>query len=300
MYYKGDAFSRAANRLKRELLRLPGIRIVQGYAYLDALEAHSTLLPPLNASDLPILEGVRRNGVHALAVDSLGIAETPAMFTAVDELVGELRAMSTRDDNQPRLSPRRMMDFPQIYLWGTNERLLNLIENYIGLPLWYHGADIRREVADNKPSDVRQWHVDAEDRRMFRIIIYLNDVEPGGGPFQYIPRERTIFAVKRLRYGSGFVTDERMAQVVAPSDWVEVTGKRGMTAFADTCRVFHRAQPPRTSDRYSITFSWTSRTPLKTYPTTPLSDAAYAFVSSRINERQRSALPERRADGARQ
>jgi hypothetical protein len=228
-------------------------------------------------------------------VDSLAFAETPAMFTALDKLVGELRAMPTEGDNQPRLSSARMMEFPEIYLWGLNERLLNLIENYIGLPIWYHGVDIRREVADGKPSDVRQWHIDAEDRRMFRAIVYMNDVEPGGGPFEYIPREKTAQGAKKLAYGSGFVTDDEMTKVIPRSDWVQVTEKAHSAAFADTCRIFHRAQPPRTTDRYSITFSWTSRAPLKTYPTTPLSDAAYAFVTSHTNEHQRSALPERRA-----
>jgi hypothetical protein len=293
MYYKGDTLSRVANKLKREVLRLPGVRVVTGYAHLEALEAHSIHLPPLDPRDLSILEGVRRNGVHVVPVDSLGFEETPATFAALTKLVDELRAMPTQGDNQPRLSAARMMEFPEVYLWGTNERLLNLIENYIGLPLWYHGVDIRREVADNKPSDVRQWHIDAEDRRMFRIIVYLNDVEPGGGPFQYIPREKTVQAAKKLHYGSGFVNDEQMTRVIPRPEWVEVTGKARTAAFADTCRVFHRAQPPRIGDRYSITFSWTSRTPLKTYPTTPLSDGAYAFVSSRINERQRSALPDR-------
>jgi hypothetical protein len=295
MYYKGDTLSRVANKLKREVLRLPGVRVLHGYAHFEALEAHSLRLPPLDPRDLPVIEGLRRTGVQIVSVDSLGFAETPAMFGALDTLVGELRAMPTAGDNQPRLSAERMMEFPEIYLWGLNERLLNLIENYIGLPIWYHGVDIRREVADGKPSDVRQWHIDAEDRRMFRAIVYMNDVEAGGGPFEYIPRAKTVQGAKKLTYGSGFVTDDQMTTVIPRSDWVQVTEKAHSAAFADTCSVFHRAQPPRTKDRYSITFSWTSRTPLKTYPTTPLSVAAYAFVTGHINERQRSALPERRS-----
>jgi hypothetical protein len=62
---------------------------------------------------------------------------------------------------------------------------------------------------------------------------------------------------------------------------------------ADTCKVFHRAQPPRIADRYSITFSWTSTTAMKSYPSTPLSDAAYSHILSQTNERQRACLPAR-------
>src|SRR4030081_3051105 len=102
MYYKGPPLTRVANKLKREVYRLPGVRALQGYAHLTALEAHSTRLPPLDPRDLPILEGLRRSGVHVVSIDSLALAETPAMFTALDKLVAELRAMPSGTDNQPR------------------------------------------------------------------------------------------------------------------------------------------------------------------------------------------------------
>jgi hypothetical protein len=295
MYYKGHPLTRVANKLKREVYRLPGVRALQGYAHLEALEAHSTRLPPLDPRDLPVLETIRRRGVAVLDLDSLGLPETPSMFSALEKLVAELGAVQLDGDNAPRLSPKRMMDFPEIYLWGVNERLLNLVENYIGLPIRYHGTDLRRELPDGKLTDVRQWHIDAEDRRMFRVIVYLNDVAVGGGPFEFIPREQTAQAAKKLRYGSGFVSDDQMARVLPRSEWVGVTAKAHSAAFADTCHVFHRAQPPQARDRYSITFSWTSTTPMKTYPTHPLSDQAQAFVVSHTNERQRSALPPREA-----
>src|SRR5579864_8341054 len=122
MYYKGDTLSRVANKLKREVLRLPGVRVLHGYAHLEALEAHSLRLPPLDPRDLPAIEGLRRNGVHVVSVDSLDFPETPAMFLALDKLVADLRAMPTGGDNQPRLSSERMMEFPEVYLWGVNER----------------------------------------------------------------------------------------------------------------------------------------------------------------------------------
>ena len=116
----------------------------------------------------------------------------PAMLAACETLASELRAQPQNGQNAPRLPNRRLMDFPEIYMWGLERRLLDLIENYVGLPIRYHGADLRREVADGKLNDVRQWHIDAEDRRMFKCILYLNDVEEGGGPFMFLPRGVTI------------------------------------------------------------------------------------------------------------
>lgn len=291
MYYKGAAFARAANKLKREALRFPGFRHLRGYAHREALEAHSTRLPSLDARDLPVFEALRRTGAYLLSVESLGLAETPPLLGAVDTLVAELRALPANGDNAPRLSFKRLMDFPDVYLWGLNERLLNLVENYIGLPILYHGINVRREVADGTTSDVRQWHIDTEDHRLFRIIIYLNDVEADGGPFEYIPREQTVQAVRKLRYGSGFVRDEMMERAVPRSQWVQATAKSRWAAFADTCRIFHRASAPTRTDRYSITYSWTSTTPVKTYPTEIIPGNVYAA----LNARQRAVLPPRGA-----
>jgi hypothetical protein len=263
MYDKGDLIGRAANKLKREVLRLPGFRVLRGYAHREALEAHSTRLPPLDPRDLPILEALRKTGATIVDVEGLGLPESPAMFAALGTLVDELRAMPTGTDNAPRIMPKRLMDFPEIYLWGLSERLLDLIENYIGLPIRYEGVDVRREVADGRPTDVRQFHID------------------------------TLVAVKALHYVSGFVPDAKMEGLVPKSRWVQATAKARSGAFADTCRVFHKAQPPRDTDRYSITISWTSTTPVKTYPSHPLSDEADAFVRSRINARQLAVLPAR-------
>jgi len=288
-----DLLAKAANKLKRELFRLPGVRVYRGYGYLEALEAHSLELPPLDAVDLPVLGKLRKDGALMLPVESLGLPGTQEMLAAGAKLAQELRALPLEGGNAPRLPVNRLMELPEIYMWGLNPRLLDLIENYVGLPIRYHGADMRREVADGKTTDVRQWHVDAEDWRMFKIILYLNDVQPGGGPFQYLPRALTIATVDRLRYVSGFVVDDAMNAVVPRAQWIECLGKAHTAMVADTCKVFHRAQPPRTADRYSITFSWTSTTAVKNYPSTPLSEAAYAHILSHTSERQRACLPAR-------
>jgi hypothetical protein len=213
------------------------------------------------------------------------------MLAACHKLADELRAQPLNGENAPRLPIHRLMDFPEIYMWGLSPELLDLVENHIGLPIRYHGADLRREIADGKLNDVRQWHIDAEDHRMFKIILYLNDVQPGGGPFQYLPRALTIQTARRLRYGSGFVSDDAMSTVLPTSRWTECLATANSAVMADTCKVFHRAQPPRTADRYSITFSWTSTSAVKTYATMPLSDPAVSYILAHTTERQRACLP---------
>src|SRR5262249_6765932 len=150
--------------------------------YSQALEQHATRLPPLDARELPVLEELRRRGMALVDIEGMGLPEAPAFFAALDKLVEELKATKPAPgDNSPRVSPKRIMDFPEIYLWGMSDRVMSLVENYIGLPLRYHGVDVRREIADGQPNDVRQFHIDTEDHKMFRVIIYLNDVGRGDG-----------------------------------------------------------------------------------------------------------------------
>jgi hypothetical protein len=295
MQLRHPVINRAANKLKREFFRLPAIRIYRAYEYHEALEAHALRLPPLDPADLPRLEALRRDGTHIAPVESLGLPGTREMLAACETLAGELRAQVPNGDNAPRLPIKRVMEFPEIYMWGLGERLLNFIENYVGLPIRYHGADLRREIADGKPTDVRQWHIDAEDQRMFKIILYLNDVEPGGGPFEYLPRATTIETARRLHYSSGFVTDEAMDKALPHERWQQAVAKAHSAVMADTCKVFHRAQPARLKDRYSITYSWTSTSAIKTYPTMPISGEAYAYILAHTGERQRRCLPARPA-----
>jgi hypothetical protein len=290
MYYKGALVGRIANRAKRTVVRLPGVRALHGFSYLQALETHSVHLPRLDPRHLPTLETLRTVGALCVPAETLAIPESGSVFAALAHLVEELRAVDARTDNAPRVSFSRLVAFPEIFLWGMDVQLLDLIENYLQLPVRYHGVSVRREVADGRATDVRQWHMDPEDRRMCRIIIYLNDVEPGGGPFQFIERARTIEAMERLRYHTGFVSDRRMEEHVPRSEWREVTAKKGHVVIADTCRVFHRAQAPQIRDRYSATFSYTSTRPIKSYPRDILPPHMHDYLRERANARQLASL----------
>jgi hypothetical protein len=179
----------------------------------------------------------------------------------------------------------------EMWQWGLREDVLDLAEGYLRLPAWYHGAELRRERADGRQDDVRQWHRDIEDHRMFKILVWVDDVAPMDGAFAWIPRDLTDSTARSLNYVSGFRTDREMAEVVDPSRWFEAAGPRWTAVLADTRNVFHRAGTPRHNDRYSVTFSWTSRWPFKTYPVEPVTTEQAANMRSGLNARQLASLP---------
>ena len=132
--------------------------------------------------------------------------------------------------------------------------------------IWASRADTSastsvREFADGRCLGERQWHMDIEDRHTLKLIVYLSDVDGGSGPFQYMSRATTDRVRADLGYFSGFVSDERMLTVSEPHEWQRVLGPTFTAAIADPCNLFHRGQPPTTTDRYSMTFSYCSRRP---------------------------------------
>ena len=144
----------------------------------------------------------------------------------------ELQATLDRDTKYAISLPiAQYMKYPITIEWGLEERLLHIAENYIGLPVTYWGSDFRRQIANGKLLGPRQWHLDAEDHRMLKIIIYLNDVNLHAGPFEYIPKHSTSFLAQRLNYSSGFISDEVLKTVVPISDCKTCLGNFGTVIF---------------------------------------------------------------------
>lgn len=286
---------RIANRLKRELMFRGPFRLLTQRRHQALLAAHAPKLPRISSGAQGLVNELRTRGVVQRPISALEIVGTDQLLTGLETLVRELKALPANGNNAPRLPIARMLEIPAIYLWGLDERLLDLVECYIGLPVHYHGADLRREIADGVTNDVRQWHIDAEDNRMFKIIAYLNDVTEVGGPFEYMTRQESERAARELGYVSGFVPDPAMEKAMPRDHWHMATGPSFTANLADTCAVFHRAKPPTQVDRYSITFSWTSRRPMKTYASMPMVQPTYDALTRRLSPRQRACVPPRTA-----
>ena len=61
--------------------------------------------------------------------------------------------------------------------------------------------------------------------------------------------------------------------------------------MADTAQIFHRAGRPTSGDRYSVTFTWSSQSPLKTIPNQPFTAEQARGIRAGLDARQLSVLP---------
>lgn len=246
---------------------------------------HPASLPTLETADEDLVKQLDATGIASRRVQMDGAARA--------EIAGAVRWLQAHD---PTRSVSYLPDTPEsLYRWGLGERNLDIAERHIQRPVRYVGLEVKVERArEPHPSQqARHWHLDAEDRRMLKIIVYLNDVDSGGGPFQHLSLPTSEVTRRRLRCrpGISFLDDEAIAGVAPRTDWHHVTGAAGTAVYADTGRLVHRLMSPTDRERYSVTFLYTSDRPYVVYsrfmPPRPFLDAVAAVSTPR----QRRALP---------
>ncbi|NJM73569.1 MAG: 2OG-Fe(II) oxygenase [Scytonema sp. RU_4_4] len=251
------------NQFLKNLYEFSLIKTPAECAYQAALAKHMSHLPVLSSTDWTIVETLNTEGVVITSLEELSIPSTPEMLQAAKNLMPKIPRVLSSDENGFAIhaTSQQIMESPEIFLWGLEQRLLNIAENYFGLPVAYHGAYFRRDVANKVERKSRLWHMDTEDRRLFKVIIYLNDINDDGGPFQYIPQDITSKVAHSLGYKSGYIRDEYMQRFVSPSNYKSCIGPSGTVVFAGTGSVFHRGKRPVAYDRFAIFFDYTSREP---------------------------------------
>jgi hypothetical protein len=176
------------------------------------------------------------------------------MVAAADRLCAELAAQPVEGAHFRDVpEDDRLLADPEPYLFTLSEPLLDFAESYIGLPVRYFGVSVKREIANAQLVGTRYFHKDPEDENVLKIIVYLNDVDVGTGPFQ------CLSAPDSAKVGKA--RGAELERIVPPSNWVTCLGPRLTANVCDTARCLHRASPPVTTDRYSITFSYVSERP---------------------------------------
>jgi hypothetical protein len=216
-----------------------------------------------------ILEDIKREGVHVTSIKQLMPELSDVIGDASARALDLLKVQPTDDEKSVwyrgaisnDLSAEALLTHaPEIYLLGLNERILRLVRFYLRLPVAYHGAVLRHSLVDGASAGPRLWHQDAEDFHVLRMVVYLNDVSPGGGPFEYIPRH---LGVTYDRF-SGFedaLTNDLMRTVVPPEQWKRCFGPAGTIVLCDTAKTFHHESLQTERERTVIMIGYSSRRP---------------------------------------
>jgi hypothetical protein len=161
-----------------------------------------------------------------------------------------------------------MMRHPQIVRWALDDRILDIVETYLGLPAACDTLNFFYTQADGRQVAARRWHRDVEDRRMVKVIVYLHDVDEEGGPLEILHR---AFPGSDRLVGANFpvltqaMLEQRLGERLARGDVTTCTGKAGTVIFADVARCYHRGRPAVARDRCALFYNFFSRSPLRPF-----------------------------------
>lgn len=280
---------RLVNRVHRAVLSTPKARLASELAYRAGREAHRDSLPGPSGDDA-LLETLKRDGIVVTDLASIGATH---MAASAAGLVEELLGVTPGRTDQPaiHLRPERLRTVPEIFRWGASDRILDLAERYLELPIAYHGVYVRRDLAIAATSASNQWHLDMEDRHVFKVIIYLTDVNDGDGAFEYIPLQQSMELGRALGPNFHVGPDERMSKFVDPKHWRAGTGAAGTVIVVDTGMLFHRGRRPKGKDRVTLFYDYSSRQPWhEFYCKSALPQATMVDLTSDMSERVKDAV----------
>jgi len=282
------------NEVSLNTRQLPFFCTQDELKYQLARKKHFENLPVISDYEQDLVDTLRTEGVAMTSLKALSIPSTDLMLQAAKKLIPKIPQSISQNKNEyvVHATPQQILEHKEIFLWGLKQRLINIVENYIGLPVAYHGAYFRRDVVTQVQAKSRLWHIDPEDRKVLKVVIYLNDVDENSGPFEYIPHSFTSKLISSLKYNHGYVQDKTMEKEISPSHFKFCTGVAGTVILASTGGIFHRGKIPISSDRYTVFFDYTSRKPIvhNHYGASFLSKEDLQLLAKNLTPQQRECI----------
>jgi hypothetical protein len=213
-----------------------------------------------------IIADLQTEGVHVTSLERMLPHSGPRILASAlklleQESVARSAAHWVRSTSSADLTAETLLArLPELYLMGLDDCVLGVVEQYLKLPVAYHGAVLRHSLVDGQSAGPRLWHQDAEDFHVFRMVVYLNDVSQGGGPFEYIPRSLGI-TYDDFQGRCADLTNDRMEEVVPREKWKRCFGPAGTVVLCDTAKVFHHESMQIARDRSVLMIGFSSRWP---------------------------------------
>ncbi len=235
--------------------------------YQKALNSHAAQFLDLDDNDKNIVKELERTGICITSLEALGLPHTANFLNDAQSITSALKdkaSLASCDRHEIHASKAQLLSHPAIFCWGLNERLLAIVERYLGLSVAYDGASCFLSPANGKEVGARAWHRDREDRRMVKICVYLSDVDEDSGPFQCLPPDLNSKVDHSIKYRYQPILDKEMQQFfpkAALKERISFPGRSGTVIFVDTARFFHRGKPPTHRPRAAVFFSYFSRRP---------------------------------------
>jgi hypothetical protein len=159
-----------------------------------------------------------------------------------------------------------------------DDRILSLASAYFTTVPMLSYAKVRKSFVNAiPPSPTQQFHVDIGTYSIFKVLVYLNDVESGGGPFGYVlgSHRRKFADWDEKRYSA-----EEMAAHYGADRVVRYHARAGDAIIVESAG-FHGGEKPIANDRRILILNYTVHPEYGfEYPPVRMRRSEYAALSA--------------------
>src|SRR5450830_43339 len=216
-------------------------------------------LPVANGRNADILSDLELNGI-CIIEDFWSMDDCAKACVEIDRVIAEYPEYVNKNAKADKRVYGANNASTLVDEFAKNEELLSIASAYnrkTTTTAFTLAARMPTSV-DNQGSG-EGWHRDAF-LRQFKAILYLSDVGPKNGPFQFIQDShlgsQIVQDVKNgnLKYMQYRIEEEKIARILAnKSDRLKTyTGRAGTLILVDTSAV-HRGKPIQAGTRYALT-----------------------------------------------
>jgi hypothetical protein len=128
----------APANLGSQFVAWPPVTARMEASYERAKHSHQAHLPHLRDSDARIVEDLRTSPVSITSLEAMGLEGVDALLADAYALVARYspwtRSFQADGDD--------LVAHDKIIRWGLSDRLLDIAENYLGVPIGYDGANV--------------------------------------------------------------------------------------------------------------------------------------------------------------
>lgn len=286
---------RVINRGRRQWDNLPWVEHRSRSQHVKRRRAFRESRPTIDPKHRHMLADLRHQGFHVTHLNDLGIDSAPHLLNALQSVSLELeqappvgREMSFTDWADDAL----LLKQPLVFEFGVEPSIMRFIESYLGCELAYYGPYVRRDFPQQNAGRSRLWHLDLEDHRMFKMVVYVRPVGLDNGPLEVLPADASRAIVKRYGYTGGWISNARLSQAIEQAPRQAVTGDAGTVVLVDPSRVFHRGSPIAPGhERFATFYDYTTRQPRRAYYCKPsVSAQTLDLFKQNLSESQRVCL----------
>jgi len=121
------------NKILRKIFDTPVFTIPSEIAYKEAIEEHVPNLPVLTPEDSQLVKTLKQEGIVITSLEKLNISSTPSVLAAAKKVLSSLKNTlpSHKQEFAVHASNTQIVEHPELFLWGLEDRLLNIAENYM-------------------------------------------------------------------------------------------------------------------------------------------------------------------------